>query len=139
MLYASPVWWGFAGQCERNRLQTLIRRLIHFQYLPEDSSSFEQLCLKADSRLFSAVLTDKGHVLHALLPPVKTSVYSLRPRAHDRVIPPAESLMRRTYITRMIYSSASQTFQCHGPAELFFQCHGPAGIFPLQENRCQIY
>ena len=103
MLYASPVWWGFAGQCERNRLQTLIRRLIRYHYLPEDSPSFEQLCLKADSRLFSAVLTDKGHVLHALLPPVKTSVYSLRPRAHDRVIPPADSLMRRTYITRMIY------------------------------------
>ena len=59
--------------------------------------------LKGEPQLFFAVLTDKGHVLHALLPPVKTSTYSLRPRAHDRVIPPADSLMRRTYITRMIY------------------------------------
>src|SRR5688572_24924038 len=25
--------------------------------------------------------------------------------------------------------SASQTFQCHGPAGINFQCHGPAEIF----------
>src|SRR5688572_8536603 len=63
----------------KSRLQTLIRPLICYHYLLEDSPSFEQLCLKADSHLFSAILMDKGQLLYALLPPVKTSVYSLRP------------------------------------------------------------
>ena len=71
MLYASPAWWGFIGQGDRDRLQSIMRRLIRFHYLPEDTPSFEQLCAKADSRLFTAVLVDGGHVLHDLLPPVE--------------------------------------------------------------------
>src|SRR6476660_7493019 len=44
MLYAAPAWWGFAGQQEKNRLQSAMRRLIRLRYLPEDSPSFEHLC-----------------------------------------------------------------------------------------------
>jgi len=103
MLYASPAWWGFVGQRDKDRFEVLMRRLIRYHYLPGDSLSFEQLCIKADSRLFSSILVDNGHVLHELLPPIKTSKYSLRPRAHDRIIPPADNLMRKNFITRMIY------------------------------------
>ena len=85
------------------RQKVPLRRLIRYHYLPGDSLSFEQLCIKADSRLFSSILVDNGHVLHELLPPIKTSKYSLRPRAHDRIIPPADNLMRKNFITRMIY------------------------------------
>ena len=68
MLYAAPAWWGFAGQQEKNRLQSAMWRLIRLQYLPEDSPSVEHLCHTPDSRLFSAVLGNPGHVLHGLLP-----------------------------------------------------------------------
>ena len=73
MLYAAPSWWGFAGQQEKNRLQSAMRRLIRLRYLPEDSPSFEHLCRTADSRLFSAVLGNPGHVLHGLLHPKSRS------------------------------------------------------------------
>src|SRR5688572_12398356 len=69
MLYAAPAWWGFAGQQEKNRLQSAMRRLIRLRYLPEDSPSFEHLFNTSYSRLFSAVLRNPGHVLHGLLPP----------------------------------------------------------------------
>ena len=108
MLYASPAWWGFVGQRDKDKFEALMRRLIRYHYLPGDSLSFEQLCIKADSRLFSSILADNGHVLHELLPPIKTSKYSLRPRAHDRIIPPADNLMRKTFITRMIYIRSDQ-------------------------------
>jgi len=104
MLYAAPAWWGFAGQQEKNRLQSAMRRLIRLRYLPEDSPSFEHLCNTADSRLFSAVLGNPGHVLHGLLPPKKPLPYTLRPRLHDRFIPQADNLSRRSFIIRMLYS-----------------------------------
>src|SRR5678816_1428570 len=91
MLYAAPAWWGFAGQQEKNRLQSAMRRLIRLRYLPEDSPSFEHLCNTADSRLFSAVLGNPGHVLHGLLLPKKLLPYTLRPRLHDRFIPQADN------------------------------------------------
>ena len=62
--------------------------------------SFEQLCQSADTRLFRAVRADPGHVLHDLLPPIKTVVYALRLRKHDRILPVADSLARKTFIIR---------------------------------------
>jgi hypothetical protein len=103
MLYASPVWWGFIGQGDRDLLQSVMRRLVRFHYLPSDTPFFAKLCSTADSTLFTAVLKNGGHVLHYLLPPVKTIGYHLRPRAHNRSIPPADGLMRKTFIIRMIY------------------------------------
>jgi len=103
MLYASPDWWGFTNRSERDRLQAVVSRLVRFKHLPDDTLTFEQMCQRADTSLFSAVLADSGLVLHDLLPPVKVSTYHLRPRAHDHVIPPADSLMRKTYISRMLF------------------------------------
>jgi hypothetical protein len=42
--------------------------------------------------------------LHDLLPPIKTTQYSLRPRHHNRWIPSANSTQRRDFIIRMLYS-----------------------------------
>src|SRR5688572_20923831 len=104
MLYASPAWWGFVGQDGRTRIQALLRRLVRLRYLPENNPSLEQLCQSAHTRLFGAICADPGHVLHDLLPPIKTAVYALRPRKHDRILPVADSLARKTFIIRMIYS-----------------------------------
>ena len=75
----------FAGQQEKNRLQAAMWRLILLRYLPEDSPSVEHLCHTADSRLFSAVLRNPGHVLHGLLspPPQKKKTRSPSPSSRD--------------------------------------------------------
>ena len=104
MLYAAPAWWGFVGGEGRSRLQATIRRLVRSRYLPESYQSFEQLCQKADCNLFSTIISNPAHVLHQLLPPVKTVSYSLRPRTHNRIIPKANSLSRKTFVTRMLYT-----------------------------------
>src|SRR6218665_3472664 len=46
------------------------------------------------------------HVLSHLLPPKKESVHALRPRVHDIhvVLSEADDRMRRTFLTRMLYS-----------------------------------
>ena len=104
LLYASSAWWGFVGQQEHNRLQSVMDRLVRLRYLPEDNPTLEQLCRTADGNLFTAALADPGHVLNPLLPPVKTLPYSLRPRPHDRIVPRADNLMRKTFLTRMLYN-----------------------------------
>ena len=104
LLYAAPAWWGFAGQQDRCRLQSVISKLIRLRYLPDDFPTFERLCLEADSGLFSAVLMNQGHLLHSLLPPKKPQQYALRPRSHDHCVPLADNLRRKTFIVRMLYS-----------------------------------
>ena len=103
MLYAAPAWWGFAGQQERGRLQAILDRLIRMNYLPEDNPTFEALCSTADGRLFAALLLNPGHVLNPLLPPLRPQPYSMRPRLHDRIIPRADNLTRKSFLTRMLY------------------------------------
>ena len=73
LLYAAPAWWGFAGQQDRSCLQSVISKLIRLRYLLDDYPTFERLCLEADTRLFSAVLMNQGHLLHRLLPPKSPS------------------------------------------------------------------
>src|ERR1043165_4655560 len=72
LLYASSAWWGFVGQQEHNRLQSVMNRLVRLRYLPENNPTLEQLCRTADGNLFTDALADLGHVLNPLLPPVKT-------------------------------------------------------------------
>jgi len=88
---------------QRARLSAFVRKLIRFNYLPDGFDSFDTLCDRADSALFLAVLNNPSHTLHSLLPPVKSSIYSLRPRPHNREIPRADTLSRKTFILRMLY------------------------------------
>jgi len=104
MLYAAPAWWGFVGQGERARLQTTMRRLVRAGYLSDPAQDVEQLYATADTRLFNDVLNNPSHILHGLLPQIKQTPYLLRPRAHNRVIPQADTLARKTFILRMIYA-----------------------------------
>ena len=104
LLYSSPSWWGFTTVGERERMTALLNKLIRQGYLPTSTPTIEELCAKADEALFSAVLSDPGHVLHRLLPPIRETGYSLRPRSHNRTIPQADPLTRKGFITRMLYN-----------------------------------
>ena len=57
-------------------------------------------------RLFNSILSNPAHVLHHLLPPVKVQAYDLRPRAHNRELPPKTSpLLDKNFFYRMMYAS----------------------------------
>src|SRR6218665_1074740 len=107
LIYSSPSWWGFAGAADQVKLQAVLTRIGRLGYLPEDAPSFEQICSKADKALFASVCHNPDHVLSHLLPPKKESVHALRPRVHDRVLSEAGDRMRRTFLTRMLYSDYS--------------------------------
>ena len=59
----------------------------------------------SDTTLFSAILRRPGHVLHPLLPPLKTTGYLLRKRSHGLKLSPVQSsLLRKNFIYRMLYT-----------------------------------
>ena len=57
----------------------------------------------ADAALFRSILNNENHLLHPLLPPIKSTGYDLRTRAHCRIIPRADARIRRNFIFRMLY------------------------------------
>ena len=99
--YASQSWWGFIGSGDLQRIESVIRRVTRQGFLAPDRPDFVHRCAVADSTLINQVLSNR---LHHLLPDVKKSGYHLRPRAHDRVIPHADSLLRKTFIHRSLNS-----------------------------------
>ena len=59
----------------------------------------------SDTTLFSAILRRPGHVVHPLLPPLKTTGYHLRKRSHGLKLSPVQSsLLRKNFIYRMLYT-----------------------------------
>ena len=86
LLYASPAWSGFIKADEKAKL---------LEYLFESS----------DTTLFSAILRRPGHVLHPLLPPLKTTGYHLHKRSHGLKLSAVQSrLLRKNFIYRMLYT-----------------------------------
>ena len=101
--YASQAWWGLVDASGRGRLDAMLRKLMRQGMLPPNHLSFSEICDKADSVLFAMILKHPQHVLHQLLPPVRSNKYSFRARAHNREFPATkDSLTRKTFITRML-------------------------------------
>ena len=98
MLYASPAWWGCADMGHRQRLQNFISKLQRLGFLLRKSPSFADMCGTADEILFASVLRNEYHVLAQLVPPIKETPYQLRPRAHNRSLPLANTLMRKNFV-----------------------------------------
>ena len=67
------------------RLQSVIKKAKRFGYLPSSFPNFGELCADADENLFSAVRYNPQHVLHTLLPSVKTQLITSDP---DHIILP---------------------------------------------------
>ena len=104
LIYASPAWFGFLDESSKTRCQGIIKKLIRTGYLGEGFASFAELCEHADDELFRNIQTNNHHVLHQLLPPIKNSQHTLRPRVHPYQIPSAKNnALRNNYIYRMLY------------------------------------
>jgi len=72
-------------------------------FVQSEFPALAELTDKQDSNLFASILASRFHVLHQLLPPIKETSYSLRPRAHNQTLPQADERMRKTFVIRMQY------------------------------------
>ena len=106
LLYASPVWWGFASAGDRDRLEAFIRKAVRSHFYIMGSPTFEAQCSLADTRLFKAITVNPDHVLNRCLPPKTSHKYDMRPRAHKYVLPlKRTSLDECNFITRMLFKN----------------------------------
>ena len=80
LLYASAAWWGFCGQQNKERLSAFLRKAIKYGYYDCNEPDLVQMQELTERKLFTSIVSNNRHVLHDLLPPLKTSTYSLRPR-----------------------------------------------------------
>ena len=106
MLYASPAWWGYVDMGHKVRLHNFLLKLRRLGFLPPNASSFAEMCGATDDGLFASVLHNGNHVLAQLLPPIKETPYHLRPCAHNRSLPIADTLLRKNFIERMLYEDS---------------------------------
>lgn len=102
IMYASPAWWGFAGIGDRQRFERLLARLRRCGFLPCDFPSIETLANEADRKLLKSISQCPSHVLRHLLIEKPTSGRSLRPRAHNFILPPKDN---RNFLSRALYQA----------------------------------
>ena len=102
LLYASSAWWGFANAETRKRFQSVLNRCYRLGFLPSDSATFETLVLDQCSTLFNDIENNNYHVLHQLLPPIRSTPYDFRPRSSQRSIPMSNDRMRKTFLCRQL-------------------------------------
>jgi len=103
LTYASPVWWGFTTAHDRQKMESVIRRGVHFGYCTTNQAPLAELVAEADETLFKNILHINQHVLHQLLPDKTQSTYNLRSRKHDCSLTVKHSVTANEFVTRMSY------------------------------------
>jgi len=102
--YCSPAWWGFANKSQTDCLEGTLRRAVRWGLYPQNGPPLATIVNKADTTLFRKILSNSQHVMHRLLPPVKSTPYNLRPRSHDRLLPVKTTTLAKNFIYRMLFS-----------------------------------
>ncbi|ESO02878.1 hypothetical protein HELRODRAFT_174320 [Helobdella robusta] len=95
----APSWPGFATQQQLQQLQSLIKKLIRFNYLPASYPTVTQIFNTLDSWLFKKIENNNNHVIHPLLPPIKTTTHNLRQRKHNYQDVAQSTYKEKTFIT----------------------------------------
>ena len=103
LLYASPSWWGFVSQHDKNRLQSFLNRSLKFDYCKPKTSTLENQIKTAERRLFKSITADEQHILYGFLPPKQCHRYSLRPREHDYSTSALTVGNQRSYVNHMLF------------------------------------
>src|SRR6218665_1937332 len=109
ILYATPAWWGFAGEGNRLRLERLIARMRRMGYLPSDFPNIASLAEEADRRLFKSIIQSQTQILSHLFTDKPTSTRSLRVRAHNFILPLKEN---RIFVSRVLYEAICPPPDC---------------------------
>jgi hypothetical protein len=55
LAYASPAWWGFASSADKARIESFLRRSVHFGYRADSAPTFASICAAADDELFALI------------------------------------------------------------------------------------
>ena len=92
LTYASQAWWGFANAADLERVEAFLRRSVKMGYRPEQSPTFASICSAADNKLFRNIINNTNHLLHPLLPPLRSQHHSLRTRAQLHQLPKKDYL-----------------------------------------------
>ena len=95
---------GYADSAAKARIQAVMNKFKRLGFLSEEVS-FVHICQEQDNPLFTQILSNEHHVLHQLLPLIRNIPYSLRPRVHDYEPPVANNIMRKNFITSMLYNN----------------------------------
>ena len=82
LTYASPAWWGYTSETQKQRLHRLLIKLQRCGFLPAQFDSMADLCSAADDALFRSILSNENHVLHPLLPASHLSRAQVMTSAH---------------------------------------------------------
>ncbi|ESO04410.1 hypothetical protein HELRODRAFT_172801 [Helobdella robusta] len=106
--YAAPSWTGFVTQQQLPQLQSLIKKLIRFNYLPASYPTVTQIFDRLDSRLLKKVENNNNHVIHPLLPPIKTTTRNLRQRKRNYQVASQSAYKEKTFITRHLKHICTQ-------------------------------
>ncbi|ESO02862.1 hypothetical protein HELRODRAFT_174299 [Helobdella robusta] len=97
--YAASSWCGFATQQQPQQLQSLIKKLIRFNYLPASYPTVTQIFNPLDSRLFKKIENNNNHVILPLLPSIKTTTHNLRQRKHNYQVDAQSTYQEKIFIT----------------------------------------
>ena len=104
LTYASAAWWGFTSGADRARLQAVLNKATRWGLYDPQGKTIEEICLKQDRKLILSVLNNSTHAIYPLLPPIKTTGYDMRKRAHNRTLPLKEnSFTEKNFICRTLY------------------------------------
>ena len=107
LLYASPAWWGFTVQENITRMESFLRRAVKSGFYPSTSPPLVDIVRKTEHTLFKSILSNPAHILSNLLPPLRSTVYSLRQRAHSYQLPKKTSTLKaRNFMMRLLYDDA---------------------------------
>ena len=85
ILYASPAWYGFSSAADRARLQAIVTKAARWGVWAKNGPTLDEMFCAADSSLFRKVLNDRFHVLHRILPPIKSHGHNLRRRTQSNI------------------------------------------------------
>ena len=82
LTYASPSWWGYTSETQKQRLHRLLIKLQRCGFLHAQFESIAPMYSAADDALFRSILNNDADVHHPLLPPIRTTGYDLRHMLH---------------------------------------------------------
>ena len=110
LIYAVPAWWGFSNADDRQKLQAVVNRAIKWDFYKATDPCIQTIVYDIESKLFFNILNNKFHVLYQFLPPVKSNMHNLRPKAHNRELPNKTSaLVAKNFLSRLLYQTLNPT------------------------------
>ena len=125
-----PAWWGCARAADRERIDRFLRKLHRAGY--SHKVHFDDLIKPAAGKLRCKVKkNNECNVLRPLFPPLAQRSHSLRPRAHDFVLPRKDY---KNYILRIFYRLSNSVVKSKVATNKIQQTTGHSSLFSSFSN-----